>query len=57
MNYERLKALAFKLSQLSAEIIAEFQENDRTLAEIIEEQKKIPIATSFRSLARNTTVN
>lgn len=45
MNYkqfERLKALAFELSALSAEMIAEFMAMDRQDAENAKAQKKIP---------------
>ena len=44
MNYkqfERLKALAFELSALSANLIAEFMAIDRQNAENEKEQKKI----------------
>ena len=45
MNYkqfERLKALAFELSALSANLIAEFMAIDRQNAENEKEQKKVP---------------
>ncbi len=47
MNYERLKNLAFELFRLSAEMIAEFTANERELAEIVQMQKKIRIATYY----------